>query len=81
MGTVRKLRRPYFVSAEVMKDGTVTLITSEHDEYRVEMDRERYEPIVGRLVSLREMAEARLKAWREKEALAHRTFGRPKLVE
>lgn len=46
--TKRKPKSPYFVSAELLEDGTVKLLTDEHEEYHVEMRPEDWQPLISR---------------------------------
>jgi hypothetical protein len=52
---VRKLRSPYFVSAEVLKDGEVRLVDDDGEIYHVEMRRDDEWPILSRQTRNREM--------------------------
>jgi hypothetical protein len=50
-----KLRSPYFVSAELLKDGSAKLVDDDGEVYSVEMRRELEYPLIARLVRRREM--------------------------
>jgi hypothetical protein len=73
---MKKLRSPYFVSAELLKDGIVKLLTDDGEEYQIEMRRELLEPLVSRRISRREMFEIA-----EKKAEPIPPFGPPRLVK
>jgi hypothetical protein len=72
-----KLRSPYFVSAELLRDGTVKMLTDDGDEYHVEMRRENWEPLVSRRLRGREMLDLAAK----KKPEPTPPFGPPRLVK
>ena len=52
---MKKLRSPYFVSVELLKDGTAKLVDDDGETYHVEMDRRTEWPIMSRRTRNREM--------------------------
>jgi hypothetical protein len=55
---MKKLKRPYFVSAELLPNGTVKLTDDDSEIFYVEMHRGFAGPIVSHRVSRFEMLEA-----------------------
>jgi hypothetical protein len=72
----RKPRSPYFVSAELLRDGTVKMLTDDGDEYHVQMRAENWEPLVSRRLRRREMFDMAVK-----ESEPTPPFGAPRLVK
>lgn len=54
---MKKLRSPYFVSAELMKDGTAKLVDDDGETFHVEMRRDQAWPMLSRMVRGFEMRE------------------------
>ena len=84
MGAVRKRKRrpPYFISAELMRDGTVRLIAHDHEEYIVEMQLDDWRPLVMRCTRKRELLERLTDRERERRQAATKLpHGPPRLVK
>ena len=62
---MKRIRGPYFVSAKVLRDGTVELIDDDGENYHVFMVRDREWPTMSRAVRKAEMRAAGEKFMKE----------------
>ena len=68
MPKMKKLRSPYFVKAEVLKNGEVKLVDDDGEIYNVELRRDAEWPLLSSRVRNREMRAAYEKMMKERRA-------------
>ena len=62
---MKKLRSPYFVKAEILKDGSVRLVDDDGETYHVELRPDQEWPLMSSPIRNRQMRAIGEKAWRE----------------
>ena len=76
----KKLKSPYFVSAELLKDGTVKLVDDDGEIFHVEMHRDQEWPMLSSQIRNREMRAVGEKIRNEKPPSPPKPF-KPRVVK